>query len=326
MKKNLAYLLMIGCTFLFTACPEESAVIPIACFEASANDATVGELISFTNCSQDAEYYSWDFGDNGNSTDVSPVHSYGEPGLYTVTLTAHNKSNTNMYSETIKVIDSNLAPEDYNGIPAESYVSYFNEDFNSSQTEFSMDPNENRTVELVDGVYRITVHADGDWIFWTPVNNPGNNKDYEIEFSIRYIDYRDLIGSGILWASNANADEFYFYFIYPDGDYLAGYYKNGWNKWFDFISGGNITSSWNKMTLRKVGNTHYGFLNERLVFEEDFDGNFGDYFGLYVANGATVEYDYFNTYLIGNKKSAAIANPNCNIPNNKPSGIKQIKK
>ena len=34
--------------------------------------------------------YSWDFGDEGSSTEASPTHSYARPGLYTVTLTVND--------------------------------------------------------------------------------------------------------------------------------------------------------------------------------------------------------------------------------------------
>lgn len=323
MRKNLLYLFMIGLSLMFTACPEDADVIPMACFEPSATEVAVGELISFTNCSQDAEYYSWDFGDNGNSTEVSPAYSYDEPGLYTVTLTAHNRSNTNMASETIKVIDSNIEPEKYFGIPSEYYHDYIIEDFENSTT-FTIDESSDRVAKLVNGVYQVSVYVENDWIFWAQKDNPGNNQDYEIEFSIRITDYDKSYGNGILWASNDNADQFYFYFIYPDGQYLAGYYQDGWKNWFDFTSGGNAYGNWNKLTLRKVGNTHFGFLNENLVFEENFNNNYGNNFGLYIASGATVEYDYFNTRLIGSKKSATISNSEAKTSTDIPIRIKQL--
>lgn len=322
MRKNLQYIFMIILSLMFTACPEDADVIPIACFEASATEVEVGELISFKNCSQDAEYYSWDFGDNGNSTEVSPAYSYDEPGLYTVTLTAHNKSNTNMDSETIRVLDSNIDPELYNGIPSEYYSDYIIENF-ETETNFATGVDNDRSANLVGGVYQISIYAEYDWIFWAPKENPGSNTDYEIEFSLRYTDYTESYGSGILWGSNDNADKFYFYFLYPDGQFLAGYYEEGWQKWFDFTSGGNALPTWNKLTLRKVGNKHYGFMNENLVFEEDFNGNFGVNFGLYIATGATVEFDFFNTRLIGAKKLGTALSSGKSKISNKASYIKQ---
>jgi PKD repeat protein len=44
--------------------------------------------VTFTNQSTNAASYSWDFGDGGSSTAVSPTYVYASAGEYTVTLTA----------------------------------------------------------------------------------------------------------------------------------------------------------------------------------------------------------------------------------------------
>jgi gliding motility-associated-like protein len=45
-----------------------------------------GVLDVFTNTSQNANSYNWNFGDGGTTTTTSPSHLYATPGLYTVTL------------------------------------------------------------------------------------------------------------------------------------------------------------------------------------------------------------------------------------------------
>ncbi|MBX2907528.1 MAG: PKD domain-containing protein [Taibaiella sp.] len=47
---------------------------------------------TFTNKSINATHYSWDFGDNTNSTEVNPVHQYKKTGNFKVCLTAMNES------------------------------------------------------------------------------------------------------------------------------------------------------------------------------------------------------------------------------------------
>lgn len=46
--------------------------------------------VTFTNLSNGAVAYSWDFGDGNTSNQTDPVYTYTEEGLYTVTLTAEN--------------------------------------------------------------------------------------------------------------------------------------------------------------------------------------------------------------------------------------------
>jgi len=55
---------------------------PVADFEAAVDELTA----QLTNTSQNADNYSWDFGDGATSTQVNPTHTYDRPGAYTVTL------------------------------------------------------------------------------------------------------------------------------------------------------------------------------------------------------------------------------------------------
>lgn len=50
----------------------------------------VSQSFQFTNLSQNAVSYAWDFGDGTFSSDVNPVHTYALPGTYTVKLIATN--------------------------------------------------------------------------------------------------------------------------------------------------------------------------------------------------------------------------------------------
>ncbi len=62
----------------------------VAAFHAQDN-RTTGEVpftVTFVNDSTGATSYNWDFGDGETSTAASPPHTYNEPGIYTVKLTA----------------------------------------------------------------------------------------------------------------------------------------------------------------------------------------------------------------------------------------------
>ena len=74
-----------GVTVTFTASP-------------TANGAFTsnGNVVSFTNTSTGASAYSWDFGDQSNSSAMAPSHAYVGNGVYVVTLTAINGSCTDV--------------------------------------------------------------------------------------------------------------------------------------------------------------------------------------------------------------------------------------
>src|SRR5690554_7841927 len=78
---------------------EQSAVVtvvtggPTASFSANPTSTTVeNTLVQFTNTSQNASSFVWDFGDDSPSTaTINPSHNYPdlEQGIYTVTLNAY---------------------------------------------------------------------------------------------------------------------------------------------------------------------------------------------------------------------------------------------
>lgn len=67
---------------------------PVVDFSATPLMGCVGNnAISFTNLSSNATNFIWDFGDGQSSTATDPVHSYANPGTYTVKLIARNSFN-----------------------------------------------------------------------------------------------------------------------------------------------------------------------------------------------------------------------------------------
>lgn len=76
--------------------------------------AKVGELISFSNISSiliPIDSYLWDFGDGSKAVIDLPVHSYSQPGTYTVTLTTTNEGGSATSEEKIiEIVDYDFLP------------------------------------------------------------------------------------------------------------------------------------------------------------------------------------------------------------------------
>ena len=103
---SIAMIAMIG---FFTACEDdEKAADPFASFQyeiSKDNDLEV----SFTNNSENAESYTWEFGDGETSTEENPVHLYSEAGSYDVVLTATNADGVSTEAtKTIEIGGPNL--------------------------------------------------------------------------------------------------------------------------------------------------------------------------------------------------------------------------
>ena len=82
----------------------QQPVLPFADFNANVTNGYAPFSIQFTNLSENAVSWSWDFESDGNidSTDKNPVHTYLIPGKYTAKLTVSNENGT--ASKTLEVI------------------------------------------------------------------------------------------------------------------------------------------------------------------------------------------------------------------------------
>lgn len=108
MFRSIALFAAIPLLFL-SSCEDDPVPDPIASFQYEISDADFLEVI-FTNFSQNADSYSWDFGDGETSTEENPTHAYTAAGNYTVILTATNADDVSAtYQESIEVVDPNEA-------------------------------------------------------------------------------------------------------------------------------------------------------------------------------------------------------------------------
>lgn len=107
-------LALIGLLF-FTSCSDDddgttpTTDDPVASFQFEVDDNDF-LTVNFSNFSQNASSYEWDFGDGNSSTEESPSHTYDAAGAYEVTLTASNADGASAStSNTVNITDPNQA-------------------------------------------------------------------------------------------------------------------------------------------------------------------------------------------------------------------------
>ena len=97
-------ILIIAAVGLLAGCH----VDPVADFAADYRLVEPYEIIHFTNLSDHADYFDWDFGDGYYTDVVHPNHFYDYEGLYTVSLTAFNDGYTDRAFMDIEVYETSL--------------------------------------------------------------------------------------------------------------------------------------------------------------------------------------------------------------------------
>jgi PKD repeat protein len=78
-------------------------VLPVAGFSSHVTEGYAPLDVQFTDQSINANEWNWDFGDWSTSNEQNPMHTYSEPGSYTVNLIVSNANGTNSKSGTITV-------------------------------------------------------------------------------------------------------------------------------------------------------------------------------------------------------------------------------
>ncbi len=112
-QKNWArYIIPVLAIFAIIGCREEEPEpmdndAPIASFQYEV-DPVEFLTVTFTNFSQNATEYAWDFGDENTSSEENPTYTYAAGGTYTVTLTASDASGESATkTETVILSDPN---------------------------------------------------------------------------------------------------------------------------------------------------------------------------------------------------------------------------
>jgi PKD repeat protein len=87
-----------------------------ACISTAKDTFTLTETVQFTNCSKNADKFSWSFGDNPflKDTTKNPSHKYAAVAAYQVSLVAKNTT-AGTTSTTTKIIYIKDCPAGYEG-------------------------------------------------------------------------------------------------------------------------------------------------------------------------------------------------------------------
>ncbi len=110
--RHYIFLLVSICAFLSCDKEEYFTVVPKACFGTQINQNN-DAIVQFTNCSENAKSYFWDFGDGTTSIKKEPVHVFEGSSQFIITLIVSNQNYTDtlvkpLYNNNIIVYKPNI--------------------------------------------------------------------------------------------------------------------------------------------------------------------------------------------------------------------------
>jgi PKD repeat protein len=224
---NFRTFLILGFVSLFalSACKKDdkddnnggSGTNPIASFQFEVSEDNF-LMVTFTNFSQNATSYMWDFGDGNSSTEKDPVHTYASSGDFTVKLTASNSAGTSSdYSQEITITDPNDAYKLLTGDVSKTWK-LFREDISMSLGPNAEDPAAWWEGLANDGArpclytQEFTFHFDGTYefndngMFWGEYGVFNGQWNYEICFEATPENMVNLDGQDVsAWLSGMHS-------------------------------------------------------------------------------------------------------------------------
>jgi len=118
------------------------------------------------------------------------------------------------------------------------------------------------------------------------------NRNFEIETSIRFVEGKMDKGYGLQWGKAINPLKQFDFLLTGSGHFTIDKYTGEFKDYVPFTLSDKVNRyAFNKLTVRKVADTYYFFLNEKLVHTMPFEPFFGNLLGFQVAENSTIRVD-----------------------------------
>lgn len=119
-------------------------------------------------------------------------------------------------------------------------------------------------------------------------------RDFEIETLIQFSKGNMNQAFGLQYGKSKKQSKQYDFFISANGQFTIDKYDDGFTDFVPFTPSEHVNRyAPNKLTIRKISDTTYFFLNEHLVHQMPFQPFFGNLMGIQVAANSTILIDYF---------------------------------
>ena len=150
------------------------------------------------------------------------------------------------------------------------------------------------------------------------------DRDFEIETKIKYISGKQNSGLMLVWGrSESNTDNNNIEFT-ANGKYWIGKYKD--KKYISDVSWTPLDNikkyDYNTLTVRKIGNKYYYYINKKYVYSSSFTSFYGHKLGFVTPSETEIKIDYLKVSYLDTKKEKKRDNGSNEGDEQAPSGGK----
>jgi hypothetical protein len=178
-------------------------------------------------------------------------------------------------------------------------TSIFYDGFEDNQNNWDISDNAQIRQQVYDGKYHFESKNNQSQITWKTINIDYSS-NFEIEALISYHSGTQNNSYGFFWGKSELNNNMFSFFFSATGFYRIDKQVNGvFEPFVDWQESELVNKfSFNKLTVRKIDNTVYYYLNENYVFEHIFYEPYGNQIGFHVTNNAAILIDYLNVSYI----------------------------
>jgi uncharacterized repeat protein (TIGR01451 family) len=187
--------------------------------------------------------------------------------------------------------------EDYQAFASETKIPLFIEDFSDNKNSWYLGIKENVWFENLQ---------DSNLFFQSFENLPkedfkevfiDQNNDFEIELKIRLEKGIQNKFFGLQWGKSTTESKQFDFFFNGQSQYTIDKYTGTFTDFVPVTASKLINNyTYNTLTVRKVANTYYFFINRLLVHKMPFEPFFGNGIGFQVAEKSSVQIDYLHVW------------------------------
>lgn len=172
-------------------------------------------------------------------------------------------------------------------------IGVLREDFNASSISWEGYESGRRSTRLEDGQLIFTSFNDASQVKYKTISIDWTS-DWEIEYAVKWISGKENSAMDLIWdKESGNDNKFHFGFTANRKHVLAEYKDNAYEHILKFVLSDNLyRSARNIMTVRKVGQTYYFFVNKTLIKTLPYKDVKGDLIGFTVPPNTSIAVDY----------------------------------
>ncbi|GAB4417310.1 MAG: hypothetical protein OHK0039_27500 [Bacteroidia bacterium] len=181
----------------------------------------------------------------------------------------------------------------YADYPASARTTVFADNFDDNRNNWWTGRDEADESVVSNGYLEwMRLSAQGKTSFWTTPELV-SSRDFEIETRMRILSSEENYLCGLIWGRSPEQTSDFVLGFSADGDYrICKRDNDAWSYYTEWEKQHVNPTGYNKLTVRKVGNWYYFFVNEQFVHQQRFEPFFGPRVGFVIHARAKVSIDY----------------------------------